>query len=264
MKHKVPYNNIYFCGECYFSNDLKIFLQKNIEANIENISIGSGSTDIFLTILKYRKYFEPGVFLLGGSIHDKWGWNNGETLKDIIGWFKTSLYNSSLVLCLTGPYDKTTDDDYDHRKTNEHKINIAESLKIPYLDLRISKENLSDTVHFNKQGQEFFFTQILDFLVSYKPDKQNPLIQNIQKTTDKIIVETCKRLTIIHDHNSSVLAIFNNEKQVKNLVPYRLLSENPDSTPYIDRVLYNNFYNPEIGTILFSEPVFVHATLTYY
>lgn len=264
MKPKIAYNNVYFCGECYFSNDLKFFLQEKIDASINNISVGSGSTDIFLTTLKYKKYFDPGIFLLGGSIHDKWGWNNGETLKDVVCWFKTSLYESSLVVCLTGPFDKTTDKEYDHRITNEQKINMTKTLGLPCLDLRIHKENLSDHIHLNQSGKEIFYNKILNFLLTYKPNIHNPQINSVQQFTNQINVPSCKRFTIIHDHNNDILNIYNNEKSVKNLVPYRLLKDNPNFIPYIDRTLYNNFINPQVGIITFSQPVFIHATLAYY
>jgi hypothetical protein len=263
-KYKLHYNNIYFCGECYFSYALKEFLQKNTSANIQNLSIGSGSTETFLTILKYKKCFDPGIFLLGGSIHDKWGWNNGETLNDILSWFNTSLYDSSLVLCLTGPYEKTTDSIYDHRLINEYKQKFAEQHNIPYLDLRINKEHIFDNIHFNTEGKEIFNNKILEFLINQKPKLINPKIEKIERTTDRLEINNCKRFTIIHEHNNALLDIFNNEKLVKQLTPYRLLSSNPTRIPYIDRTLYNNFIKPHHGFIRFSEPVFIHATITYF
>lgn len=265
MKQNVPYNNIYFCGECYFSHDLENFVKEKINCNVVNLSVGSGSTDTFLTILKYKKHFDPGVFLLGGSVHDKWGWNEGKTLEEIYNWFNSSLYDSNLVLCLTGPFDETDNQNYDHRIINDQKKMFAEKNKIDCLDLRIKTQHvMNDKIHFNLDGKKTFHEKILNFLVGYKPRPINPIVKLINKKTTELQVFPCKRLTIIHDHNNNLLDIYNNDKIVKKLTPTRLSSEHKDRTSFIDRTLVSNFVKLEEGLIKFSEPVFIHATLTHF
>lgn len=257
-------NKVYMCGECYFSQKLETFLNGQTKYQIINLSVGSGNLETFLNILKCNKIFEPGIFLIGGSVHDKWGWNDGETLKDILYWFQGSLYESSLVICLTGPFDRSKNETYDHRITNTLKEEFAQKHGIDVLDLRINTENvISDGIHFDTIGESIFYNKILNFLLSFKEKTINPEILRIGEIKQEIFVEKCKRLTIIHNNNDDLLDIYYNNNLIKKLTPTRLSIENPDRISFIDRPLVNNFTNIETGKIFFSQPVFIHSIIRY-
>jgi hypothetical protein len=257
-------NKIYMCGECYFSKKLASFLEKNTNYSIDNLSVGSGNMDTFLTILKYKKIFDPGLFLLGGSIHDKWGWNKGETLEQVYNWFKTSLYESTMTICLTGPYKKTKDELYDHRETNAYKEKFAAGHGIPILDLRILDENIaSDGFHFSEAGEQVLFEKILNYIQSYVPKKTNPEFFKIEQKTDQLSCPECSRLTLIHDHNDELLDIYNNEKIVKRLVPLKLYHLYPEKSFFIDRDIVTNIRNIQKGLMKFTQPVFVKAMIVH-
>lgn len=258
------YQNIYLCGECYFSQKLRAFLGNNLNYAIHDLSFGSGNTDSFLSVLKYKKYLDPGLFFLGGSIHDKYGWRDGQALYDVLKWFECSLYESELVLCLTGPFTRTNSD-FDHRTVNAFKERFAKENGLKILDLRIGEENTVDYLHFDLAGEKIFFHRVLDFISQYSRAKQSMVLKTVDMEIDVFDVPDCKRLTILHDVPDHPFYIHNNESLVKQMAPFRLINEHRDHVHFLTgRKMYNNLWDVKSGNVRFSEKAFVYSLILHF
>jgi hypothetical protein len=262
------YKNIYLFGECYFSNDLSIFLNQNFaNITVTNLSVSGGSSDNFLTILKmYHRELEPGLFLVGGSIHDQWRWRNGDVIKDIIKWFDTSFAESILVFCQTGPMLNIEDRKYNHNEYNTFKKSMTNNRNIFSLDVRHTEEAAtSDKIHLNNLGKSNLNKKILEFLLGFfKNFNKKPIeILSVNKTVNELeINEPVPLLSVIHGHNSDLFTVYVNGQIQKQFGFYMIPEEKRVGyIPYLDRMIVSTYNNVPVGKITFSEPIYVKAMI---
>jgi len=250
---------VYLFGECYFQKfeDLLKETDGGSQFDFENLSISNGSIKAFLMMLKCKKNLEKGVFLVGGSLQDKWGWESGKIAKQIINWFDTCLFDSLLIFCLTGSLNKQEDL---HNFYNEEKKKFANQRNIFSLDLRFDANQSVDGIHVGVEEKKVMAKKTIEFLktISFVFSTEE-----LACFTDKILVDKPYRnITIFHGHNKSIFEIKNNNKIIKKYAFYLLPQKTSEGhILYMDRPMITEIEKPQVGTINFSERVYVDKVI---
>ena len=258
----VPHSKVYLFGECYFFG-----LENSAdwgEFDVENISVGSGSCSNFLSLLETGKVREQGIFFVGGSIHERHGWGNGQTLARVLDWFNTFFHDSVLVFCLVGPRNPREEHLlYNNVKYNSEKAEACDGERILSLDCTFDSGDASvtkDGLHIHHTAKAWVSDRIRSFLSERGFERR---LIHVGHDLDRILLGSGYRsMTIMHGNNDGFFSVFNNDRNIKNYAAYgHEMCSKPGVLIYMKgrKIIVDRISNVAAGEIRFSEAIYVDS-----